>query len=295
MERMRINKIWHLKERSSRFRNWKGILRGRWNTLLAVFALVHPNMARVRMRVDKQAFDDYVQPIFRSYMRSVYPAVKVVPFSQAMRLLGIHVGPFSVSIPELKGYVGLYDWDRVALGTIARHYEEHPAFEIGTAAGSTALLLAQNSKQQVFTLDLPLDDEDNEFALLRLESDDSVLAGRKRAELIRDHPNEDITELLGDSATFDFYPYQNRIGLFFIDGAHSYEYVQSDTINACTCCTNDGIIIWDDFSGSRDVTRFLDDLARKGAEIYGIEGTKLAFSNDILALRRALEGVEGRA
>ena len=77
MERMRINKIWHLKERSSRFRNWKGILRGRWNTLLAVFALVHPNMARVRMRVDKQAFDNYVQPIFRSYMRSVYPAVKV--------------------------------------------------------------------------------------------------------------------------------------------------------------------------------------------------------------------------
>jgi len=104
--------------------------------------------------------------------------------------------------------------------------------------------------------------------------------------LIRDHPDENITELLGDSAIFDFTPYQNRIGLFFIDGAHSYEYVQSDTFNACTCCKDDGIIIWDDFSNSRDVTRFLDDLTCKGVSIIGIEGTKIAFSNDIEALRR---------
>jgi len=38
--------------------------------------------------------------------------------------------------------------------------------------------------------------------------------------------------LFGDSASFDYSPYHGRVDLFFIDGAHSYEYVRSDTLNA---------------------------------------------------------------
>jgi hypothetical protein len=46
--------------------------------------------------------------------------------------------------------------------------------------------------------------------------------------------------LFGDSATFDYSPFYGKVDLFFIDGAHSYEYVRSDTINALKCISRGG-------------------------------------------------------
>ena len=41
-----------------------------------------------------------------------------------------------------------------------------------------------------------------------------------------------ITQLYGDSANFDFSPYAGRMGLVFVDGSHSYDYVLQDTASA---------------------------------------------------------------
>jgi hypothetical protein len=87
-----------------------------------------------------------------------------------------------------------------------------------------------------------------------------------------------ITRLYGDSATFDFAPYHGTIDLFFIDGAHSYEYVRSDTINALACCHPGSIIAWHDFGrvGVNGVSRWLRRLSRR-YQIYSVPGGSLAF------------------
>ncbi len=268
--------------------NWRGIVRERWGTMRTAGALLHPHLVRVRMR-GKHVFRRYARPLFEGYVQSLAPHVTVIPYTEMLDMLDIQPADVRVALPRLEGYVGLSDWERVTMATLARHYARRPVFEIGTAAGSTTLLLAQNTQQAVYTLDLPSDGADNVFALPRMDSDDRVLAGRRRGAMIQSLGMSDgrsrIVQLLGDSATFDFGPYRERIGLFFVDGAHSYEYVRSDTINAGRCCRADGIVVWHDFGSSREVSRWLNDLAGAGVDIRGIQGTTIAVSRDIVAIR----------
>ena len=267
--------------------NWKGMVRERWGTFRTAAALFHPHLLRMRLR-GKRTFRRYARPVFEGYVQSLSTHVPLVSYSQMLEIVGIQPADIQYDIPALPGYVGLSDWERVTVATLARHFADQPAFEIGTAAGSTAILLARNNRRTVYTLDLPLDNGDNRFALARLASDDRVIAGRQRGSLLVTFPEPRVRQLIGDSATFDFSDYHNRIGLFFIDGAHSYEYVRSDTANAAQCCREDGIIVWHDFGSSRDVSRWLEWLASSGSRIHGVVGTTVAFSVDIAGIRNAL-------
>jgi hypothetical protein len=87
-----------------------------------------------------------------------------------------------------------------------------------------------------------------------------------------------ITCLWGDSAAFDYTPYHGQVDLFFIDGAHSYEYVRSDTQNALACCHAGSVIAWHDFGrvGVNGVSRWLVELARD-RPVFAIPGGSLAF------------------
>ncbi len=272
---------------SSNWNNWKGRIRDGWGTARSLFSLAHPHLLRLRL-LDSSHYRSYAAPLFQRYVQSLQPNIDVVDFSTALELLEIDPESVECSLPVLDGYVGLADWDRVTLAAIARSRSPYPAFEIGTAAGSTAILLSLNIHDTVFSLDLPRDDTRNQFALPRLSTDDAVIAGRRRASLLEFRPRKNVVLLIGDSATFDFTPYYDRIGLFFIDGAHSYEYVRSDTLNAVRCCAEGGVIVWDDYGGSRDVSRFLNQLAGLGVKIYGVEGTKLAFSRDVERIRESI-------
>src|SRR5260370_8200661 len=66
-----------------------------------------------------------------------------------------------------------------------------------------------------------------------------------------------ITPLFHDSASFHFSPYHEKIDLFFIDGAHSYQYVRSNTLNAMHCCRKRSVIAFHDSARTRtsDVSR----------------------------------------
>ncbi len=269
--------------------NWIGWIRERWGTIRTASALVHPHLVRVRLS-GQQNFHRYARPVFERYLQSLAPHVPIISYSRMLAMLAIPPTDIQITLPQLNGYVGLSDWERVTVATLARCYRKYPAFEIGTAAGSTTLLLALNTSRTVHTLDLPSDGADNDFALPRLDSDDQVIAGRKRASMIAQSASPAVTQriktLVGDSATFDYRDYHEQIGLFFVDGAHSYEYVCSDTANAAACCRTDGIVVWHDFGSSRDVTRWIDELAAADLAVYGIDGTTLAFSTDINGLRK---------
>lgn len=176
-----------------------------------------------------------------------------------------------------------YAADLLALGMLCNWVNPRTVFEIGTLRGTTTRHLALNSPEaEVVTLDLP-QTPDVEFQLktTTIDRDHATRHAAVRRYVFTGSPEEArIRTVFGDSATFDYSPWYNKVDLFFIDGAHSYEYVRSDTMNALKCVHPGGVIAWHDFGrvGVNGVTRWLTELQRTGREIYAVPGSALAYS-----------------
>lgn len=92
------------------------------------------------------------------------------------------------------------------------------------------------------------------------------------------HPEQinRIRQLLGDSATFDYAPYEKSCSLIFVDGSHSYEYALSDTLAARRMVEPGGIIVWHDYGIWGGVTQALEEIeSREQMGLSNIRGTSL--------------------
>jgi predicted O-methyltransferase YrrM len=180
------------------------------------------------------------------------------------------------------GPVTSYLADLVALCQLAQLVQPRVIFEIGTFHGYSTLHLALNAPADavVYSLDLPPDNPElslgatiMDVAIAREGAATSTFAfsGRDVASRIR--------LLHGDSAAFDFAPWHGGVDLFFIDGAHSYDYVRSDSERALACVRPGGVVAWHDFgrSGVNGVGRYLRELRRKGFDIVAVPGGSLAY------------------
>jgi len=176
---------------------------------------------------------------------------------------------------------GLGSWqaDLIALMVLTQVKKPKTIFEIGTLHGSSALHFALNAPQaHVFTLDLPLD----HAPVLRATQVDRRLIGegQQRTLVFDQLPERDrITCLYGDSASFDFSSFHDSVDLFFIDGAHHYQYVKNDTHKALECTKRGGIIAWHDYGrcGVNGVSKWLNEFRAQGHEIQRIPGGSLAY------------------
>lgn len=152
--------------------------------------------------------------------------------------------------------------------------------EIGTFDGRTTLNLALNAAPaSVFTLDLP-PDERAAFALApgeRQYVDKPQPGARFRdCDPVWRAAARRITQLLGDSATFDWTPYAGRAGLVFVDGSHAYEYVRKDSETALRLVAGGGIVLWHDYGRWEGVSRALDELeAQRTLGLRHVRGTSL--------------------
>ena len=153
-------------------------------------------------------------------------------------------------------------------------------FEIGTFHGAGTLHWAANAPQaDVYTLDLP---PDTLPSLTTTTADEMHVSEhtRKKRMFFDDHPaSQRIHCLYGDSAKYDFGPFTSKVDLFFIDGAHSYDYVQNDSLKALNCCHRGSIIAWHDYGrvGFNGVSRWLHEFARKGHKLHRVPGGSLVF------------------
>ncbi len=169
----------------------------------------------------------------------------------------------------------------MVIAALARNSEPPSAFEIGTFDGRTALNIAANLKEggKVWTLDLPKAGlGETQFELAPGESAfvDKKVSGAKFKGTV--HSGQ-ITQLYGDSATFDFSPFAEKMGLVFVDGSHAYEYVLKDTASALRLVADGGTILWHDYQQDwPGVIRALNELRAKDsacANLRRIEGTSL--------------------
>jgi hypothetical protein len=159
------------------------------------------------------------------------------------------------------------------LGSLLKSLEAHTVFEIGTFEGVTAWFLARNAGPQaeIHTLDIP-PEATPRYALDRSDvhrSDPQALLYERLSA-----PGARIDQHWGDSATFDFSPWKGSCHLVYIDGAHSEEYVRSDSHNALQMVRDDGAVVWDDYWRlSQGVTKVVEAFMHLG--LYRVPATRL--------------------
>jgi len=208
-----------------------------------------------------------------------------LPQKNAFEVLGVRDRTAGLRLDMPNKWLGIdtsYLKDLVTLCWICRRLEAGTIFEIGTLDGFTAYHFALNTSPSavIYSLDLPRDRGPAPGLNLTYLDELHIEYYRSIRETVDvGTPEQDrIVRLYGDSAKFDFSPYHGRVDLFFIDGAHSYDYVRSDTLNALKCVRPGGVIAWHDYgrAGVNGVSRWLHELAGR-YEIFSVPGSSLAY------------------
>lgn len=184
-----------------------------------------------------------------------------------------HHGDIALSYEGKAGNTSLLE--QYLLVAIAKRHGVKTLFEIGTFDGQTALSLAKNCPAlHIYTLDLPREKSSNTALPIstgeRRYIEKLTIGSRFQGtpEALR------ITQLLGDSAAFDYTPYEGKMDMVFIDGCHDAAYVKSDTEKALALKSPRGIILWHDYLTYDSVTRVLEEYG-KTLPLFHIQGTSL--------------------
>lgn len=205
-----------------------------------------------------------------------------LPHKHITDFLGVSSIPITLydsAAGEWMREVASYTADLVAMCMLCRALRPRIIFEIGTYHGAGALHWAGNAPEaQVYTLDLY---SGSKPTLGTTTTDRFHIHDRSGAEklvFVNQPEGGRIRCLYGDSATFDFTDFVGKVDLFFIDGAHSYEYVRNDTLRALACCKPGSVIAWHDYGrvGFNGVSRWLHEFAR-GKRVYRVPGGSLAY------------------
>jgi predicted O-methyltransferase YrrM len=180
----------------------------------------------------------------------------------------------------IEGYID--DPNRAVLAALCRTLGARTFFEVGTNRGRTAWTVARNNPEiEVYTLDLP-SRESLADVTLDLNASDRAFFAREwdRGIAFADTPEADrVHSLFGDSATFDYSPYEGKMDVVFVDGAHTYSYVRNDTEAAERMLTGGGTIVWDDYPSIPGVYRYLTELSASSPRtFYHVLGTRLVVS-----------------
>ena len=214
-------------------------------------------------------FPDLVEPIIPEIDLSV-----VVPRSTSIEVCEPRQDDGNISLLEIMAINGL----------IAVH-QPKTLFEIGTFDGRTTLNMAANSSPdaRVYTLDLPK----SEITRTKL-----ALSDYDRPYINKDQSGwrfqgtelgKKIVQFAGDSATFDFAEFFDRIDFVFVDGSHRYDYVRNDSDVAFKLLRGGkGIILWHDYASSYEVTKAMNELYRAVPAM----GLKRIQNTSLICLRR---------
>lgn len=171
------------------------------------------------------------------------------------------------------------------MSKLVKRYNPNRLFEIGTFDGRTTLNLAANAsaEAEIYTLDLPKDKLSETDLPLEAGEEKYIDKETSGVRFLGAECQQKITQLYGDSATFDFSPFFNTVDFIFIDGSHSYQYVLNDSKRALELLHDgQGVILWHDYGKLwwPGLTTALNEMYSAGKEfknIQHIQGTSLVY------------------
>ena len=171
--------------------------------------------------------------------------------------------------------------ERFCVAAIAQLLRPERIFEFGTFDGATTLLLARSAPEaEVITLDLPPETyaPPEAFGYPRSPGDRASPHDEVGHEFRGTPEAARITQLLGDSRTFDLTEFVGRVGLVIVDAGHGYEEASADTENALRLAGSSGVVIWDDYipmwPGVMQAVN--ETAARHGFSVFRLRGTGFA-------------------
>jgi predicted O-methyltransferase YrrM len=230
----------------------------------------------------------------RSEPETAAPPYRNLPLIDLSELVGNDMSISLVQLNSEDGGVGLHEL--VMIAAITQRQEPERVFEIGTFEGRTTVNLAKSAPGcHVFTLDLPR--EQSRSTSYRIDEADmkyvqKPVSGHRIGEA---GLTTRVTQVYGDSGTFDFTPYERSMDIVFVDGAHSYDYVLNDSRVAVKLIAPGGVVMWHDYRSWDGVTRALNELrATEPAfrNLRHVHGTSLALllpDDDVALERREVE------
>ena len=249
-------------------------------TLLLVESVVIVLLVLVALRFRRQY--QAIKLRFRGPIRSVWASEFDPRFRETS--IGPTIEAEATVIGAGSGSFGsTSDTEASILGTLARGCTQ--VFEFGTATGRTTYILARNVEPggRVTTLTLAPDDlenyhgdrEDNARAMEKALTE-SQYGGFLYAGTAMENR---VEQLYGDSKAFDETAWAGKCDLIFIDGAHAYSYIKSDSEKAFRMVRPGGVILWHDYRGphvrpTRDVYRYLNEVHRN-RPLTHLRGTSL--------------------
>jgi len=207
---------------------------------------------------------------WRSYVKKRYQLPDGLPVVEMDQLIGtgaIALGPMTF----LDG--GSLPTDLMLLAGLAEQIDDCAYFEIGTWRGESVATVSPRAKS-CHTLCL----SHEEMHLMGMHPRTIEAHGLFSKEL------ENVTQLRGDSRSFDFRLLNRKFDLLFIDGDHHYDFVKSDTSSLFRHLLHEkSIVVWHDYGFHPDQVRYevmaaiLDGVgpARAGM-VYHVAHTKSA-------------------
>jgi len=195
-----------------------------------------------------------------------------IPAVSIEDLIAEHGVPSPLTVlgfPQIAHSISLIE--ALGLAALMRMVNARRAFEFGTHRGISTSQLASNLAEggEVFSLDLPRTDRRTQFEIDNV-GDMEVSQMHEKADLIPDSLRARVRFLEHDSATFDESPYTGQMDFIFVDGAHTAEYVRSDSQKAWTMVRPGGIVAWHDCRPQTpDVVRYLRQCSYKPRRLAG--------------------------
>ena len=233
---------------------------------LALLALTRPQDLKHVLGIANWAAGEIIDPAADTRSIPSIDVLDICPGTQRWTLQSFPSVGASVSPMEC-----------AALAALSQLVGATRVFEFGTYKGVSTTQLALNlpDDSMVFTLDLPEDHPAYSLPIPKPEEQAIAVEGGKGILIPRDLLDR-VTFLSSDSATFDDSPYHETIDLVFVDGAHSYEYVKSDSEKGWKMLRPGGVMAWHDCVASHpDVVRYIKE-SNLPAKL--VRGTTLAFA-----------------
>jgi predicted O-methyltransferase YrrM len=232
------------------------------------------NLSALRFVFRPAAGLAYLRDVRAAYLARTYGPVRDIE----LRDLASDEKPESIFFPAAAVRPGSTPpADLAALAVLARKKKPAHVFEIGTFEGLSTVVFAKNAGPacRIATLDLPAD---RDVPRTKRSFEAQSVSGEYRSGRLIDAYDcgAQVERLYGDSALFDFSGHENTVDLFFVDGAHTRDYVLKDSLTALRCVRADGWVVWHD--------GFIPDvfavLKKIGAHhpLFRIGGTSLVLS-----------------
>jgi len=180
---------------------------------------------------------------WQAYVKKRYQLPDGLPVVEMDQLIGsgpIELGPMTF----LDG--GSLPTDLMLLAGLAERIDSCSYFEIGTWRGESMATVSPRAKS-CYTLCL----SDEEMRRMGMHPRTIEAHGLFSKEL------KNVTQLRGDSRSFDFRLLNRKFDLLFIDGDHHYDFLKSDTENLFRHLLHEkSIVVWHDYGFHPDQVRY---------------------------------------